>query len=108
MNLGRKIFPHTMRRNCNGEWILCGKSNNPIGVLHDYQLDSNKLPCRFPIKTLGEKKLLSLAYSPDAIQRNSKGDIVHVQLYELDADRLKPEYYEKLMILEKLQINQLK
>lgn len=107
MNLGRKIFPFALRRNINNEWIILNKHENPIGTDSDYKLDAYKLPVRYRLKRVGEQKLLSLAYAPEAVVRNSKGDIKYVQLYKVDADRKTPEYIAKLAILEEIQINQI-
>jgi hypothetical protein len=105
MNLGRIFLPYGMKKNVNGEWILFNKQENPVGCTSPYTLDSNKLPVRLKIKSLGEIKLRKLSHNENSIVRDSKGQICRVYFYQNDSDRLSTVYVEKLSILDGLQLN---
>ena len=93
MKVARFTQPHFIKVYGNEIQVFC-KNGSPItGVLK--------------IKTLGERKLLQLAYSQDAVSRDTAGQISGIFMYELDLRTETPEYLFRLKLLNNLNINQL-
>ena len=93
MKLSRYIQPHFIK-----------VYGNEIEIFN-----KNGLPITKPlkIKTLGERRLLQLAYSQNGVSRDTAGQISGIFMYELDLHTETPEYLFRLKLLNNLNIDQL-
>lgn len=113
-------LPYGFAKNANGEWMAFNREYRPIG----YNESSEKglpgqsyldLPVYTKYQRVTEKLLLELVDDDDsgAIQRNDKGEIEKVFLYNdgtnpvnqsSDKPKLWENYFKKLQKLSKLKI----
>lgn len=102
-----------VKKNENGEWTAYNREYMPLGfnkdVLHD---DFKNLPIYTKYKKISNTKLFDIVGEERYVQRDSKGDIVSIHLYndgtnpinvrEKKDPQLWANYFEKLQKLSKL------
>lgn len=117
-NFFRINLPYGFAKNENGEWMAFNREYRPIG----YNESSKKelpgenyldLPVYTKYQRVTEKLLLDIVDDEHAIQRNDKGEIVKIFLYNdgtnpvnqsSDKPKLWENYFKKLQRLSKLKI----
>ena len=91
-NFFRINLPYGIIKNERNEWMAFNREYQPLGV-NQYNFNSlnkdliNQIPLYTEYKNLTEKKLISLAYGENGIQRNEKGEINRIYFYN---DSLNP------------------
>jgi hypothetical protein len=109
-------LPYGIAKNKDGEWMAFNREYMPLGF-NNQILKGNPgesyldLPIYTKYKRVSEKFLIKIAYSENGIQRNDKGEIIRVFLYNdktnpcnqsTDKNELWSSYFEKLKNLSKL------
>lgn len=119
-NFFRINLPYGFAKNANGEWMAFNREYRPIGYNESSKQDLTgkgylDLPVYTKYQGLTEEFLIEIADGDDsgAIQRNEKGEIEKVFLYNdrtnpVNQSTNKPElwknYFTKLQRLSKLEV----
>jgi hypothetical protein len=110
-------LPYGIAKNMDGEWMAFNREYMPLGYSqrdHQFHIgENNEAPIYSKYKGLTDNFLVQLGDTPKDIQRNDKGEIIKVFLYDdgSNPSNHKPSkkdlwerYFSKLEKLSKLNI----
>jgi len=110
-------LPYGIQRNADGGWCAFNREYMPLGFNIDHHstatsVNHTEAPIYTEYLRITESLLLSLADSPNSIDRDQNGNITRIWLYNdktnpmnqrIDSKELWNSYFEKLKKLSKLQ-----